>query len=99
MVEDMAKSCKLCGRPITPLYTIYNVTYNHCPACNFLQNFHWEETPTVATSQTQANDSTRERLWPAGERDHMRRKGWEMLELMSSGTAWFSRKVHNALKF
>jgi 2-polyprenyl-3-methyl-5-hydroxy-6-metoxy-1,4-benzoquinol methylase len=94
----MAKSCKLCGRPIEAIYTIYNVTYYHCPACNFLQNFHWEETPALSASQVAANDYTRERLWPAGEREHMRQKGWEMLELMTSKSAWFSRKVHGLLK-
>ncbi len=94
-----ARACKICGEAATPAHTVKDIVYYHCPRCNFLQNFHWEDTPTaLQKQQVAANDEARERLWPAGERSHMRQKGWEMLEFMSSAPAWFSRRLHGSLK-
>jgi 2-polyprenyl-3-methyl-5-hydroxy-6-metoxy-1,4-benzoquinol methylase len=93
------KRCKLCQQPVTTRHTVKGIIYYHCPKCNFLQNYNWEDSgAAVLAKQVEANDEARQRLWPAGEAEHMRAKGWEMLELMSSPVAWFSRQIHTALK-
>jgi 2-polyprenyl-3-methyl-5-hydroxy-6-metoxy-1,4-benzoquinol methylase len=101
LYDPMTYVCKICQRPVKPLYTIGEITYYHCRTCNFLQNYYWEDHPEndlTEQEQIATNDEARERLWPAGERDHMHQKGWEILELMTSPIAWASRHVHTQLK-
>ncbi|TSC72494.1 MAG: putative S-adenosyl-L-methionine-dependent methyltransferase [Parcubacteria group bacterium Gr01-1014_38] len=92
------RGCKLCGAPVSLRHTVDSVSYYHCGSCDFLQNFHWEDHPHVLVAQDAANADARERLWPSGDPQEMRAKGWEMLGLMSSPVAWASRHVHTALK-
>lgn len=94
----MPHQCKICGQTTKPLYTLRDITYEHCSKCNFLQNFYWEDHPDSLAQQTAANDKRRAEHWPAGELDDMYRKGWETLELMLWPLAWFSRKLHQPLK-
>ena len=60
--------------------------------------FYWEENPTAEAEQQAANDKRRQERWPAGERDHMYEKGWNMLELMGWPLAWSARRPHTMLK-
>lgn len=90
--------CKLCREFVEAAYEIGGHAYYYCASCDFLQNFHLEDQRDAGTTQREENDDARARLWPAGDSEAMRAKGWEMLGLMSSPIAWTSRNIHQSLK-
>lgn len=92
------RTCKICRGSAEATYEIKGRTYYYCAPCDFLQNFHLEDHVGAEAAQREENDDARARLWPAGDSEAMRAKGWEMLGLMSSPVAWASRNVHERLK-
>ncbi len=95
--RDTTRHCKICAGPVTPRHKNQGIIYWHCGACDFLQNFYWEDHAHSPTLHTSVNEEIREHRWPEGDPVDMRAKGWEMLELMSSPIAWGSRQAHEAL--
>lgn len=75
-----------------------NIDYYYCPKCDFLQNFYWDDKTEIEPEQIIVNSRGRQEMWPPGERAEMLAKGWEMVELLDSKLAWFSRNIHTALK-
>lgn len=93
----MEHVCKICTGQVVPRHTIAATIYYYCPACQFLQNFYWEERADAVTNQVIANDTARADRWPAGQPAYMREVGWEALTVMYWPLRWHTRKVHQLL--
>ncbi len=94
----MSTPCKLCGRASAIRHTIKNVPYYYCRHCNFLFNLYWKSRDHTPQEQIAANDEAREDRWHDGKPEYMREQGWLAIELMAWLPAWWSRRLHAALK-
>ncbi len=95
--REPARACKICGGTATPRHVREEVAYFYCPACDFLQNYYWEDHPEALAERRTTNERGLETQWQPGNLQHERAKAHEIIGLMTSPIAWTSRRLHKRL--